>query len=104
MKIKVADLKANLSRYLRQVQESGESIEICVREDRVAYLSPAAAGVPDAGAARASETLRRRLQAAGLTLAAEGSAQPLPRIQPAAAGDGRTDIKTVAALRAGRDW
>lgn len=104
MKVKVANLKANLSRYLRQVQESGESIEICVRDERVAYLTPASAGVLDAGAARESEALRRRLQAAGLVLAAEGSAQPLPRVQPVVAGDGRTDCRTVSALRAGRDW
>jgi len=42
MKVKVGQLKTHLSRYLKDVKETGESIEVCVREDTVAYLTPSA--------------------------------------------------------------
>ena len=105
MKVKVADLKAHLSRHLRQLKKTGETIEVCVREDSVAYLTPASAGVPDQNAARHNDALRLRLHAAGLVMATEGKTpQPLPAIQASVARDGRTDIATAAALRAERDW
>ncbi|NBB78213.1 MAG: hypothetical protein GVY36_02030 [Verrucomicrobia bacterium] len=40
MKVKVGQLKAQLSHYLKEVRDSGELIEVCVREDTVAYLTP----------------------------------------------------------------
>jgi prevent-host-death family protein len=40
MKVKSAELKANLSRYLKTVRETNESIEILIREEPVAYLTP----------------------------------------------------------------
>ena len=105
MKVKVADLKANLSRHLRQLQKTGGTIEVCVREDSVAYLTPASAGVPDQVAARQNEALRVRLHAAGLVWTTECKpSHPLPPIQAAIARDGRTDVATVSAMRAERDW
>lgn len=104
MKVKVADLKANLSQYLRRVRETGERIEVCVREDKVAYLTSAADGVPDAAAVRESDALRRRLHEAGLTLVYEGAARPLPDVKASMAGDRRTDVATVAAMRAEKGW
>jgi len=45
MKVKVGQLKTHLSRYLKDIRETGEPIEVCVREDTVAYLtSPAKYG------------------------------------------------------------
>jgi antitoxin (DNA-binding transcriptional repressor) of toxin-antitoxin stability system len=38
MKANVADLKAHLSEYLRQVTETGEPIAVCVRNQPVAEL------------------------------------------------------------------
>lgn len=105
MKVKVADLKANLSRHLRQLQKTGEPIEVCVREDSVAYLTPASAGAPDLVAARQNEALRARLHTAGLVLTTECKpSHPLPAIQSTIARDGRTDVSTVSAMRAERDW
>lgn len=105
MKVKVADLKANLSRHLRQLQKTGEPIEVCVREDSVAYLTPASAGAPDQVAARQNEALRARLHTAGLVLTTECKpSHPLPAIQATIARDGRTDVSTVSAMRAERDW
>lgn len=103
MKIKVADLKANLSRHLRQLRQTGEVIEVCVREDSVAYLSP----VHKKGAeeARAEDAMRLRLRRSGLILAKEGSPPaPLAPQSAAVAGDQRTDLSTVSALRAEKDW
>lgn len=103
MKVKIADLKANLSRHLRQMRQSGEVIEVCVREDSVAYLTP----VHKKGAeeADADDALRLRLRRAGLILAKEGSPPaPLDHPSVAVAGDKRTDLSTVTALRAEKDW
>jgi antitoxin (DNA-binding transcriptional repressor) of toxin-antitoxin stability system len=38
MKANVADLKAHLSEYLRQLAETGEPITVCVRNEPVAEL------------------------------------------------------------------
>jgi antitoxin (DNA-binding transcriptional repressor) of toxin-antitoxin stability system len=106
VKVKVADLKAHLSQHLRQLRETGNPIEVCVRENPVAYLTRAEAGVPDVAGARAAEELRLRLRAAGLTLVAAGAAgkRGLPRLKASIAGDGRTNLATVTALRAAKDW
>ena len=40
MRVKTAELKANLSRYVRQVRETGEAVEILLRDETVAYLTP----------------------------------------------------------------
>ena len=104
MRVKIASLKANLSRYVRQVQRTGEPVEVCVREDAVAYLAPAGPAAPDAEAARAAGALRARLRAAGLRLVGEPVGTPLPAITAATAGDRRTDRATVAELRAERGW
>ena len=105
VKVKTGELKARLSHYVRWVRESGEGIEVCVREQPVAYLSalPAAAR-PDAEGADLRQ-LRARLSAAGLVLARELPASgALPTVTASPAGDGRTDISTVEEMRAERDW
>ena len=105
MKVKVADLKANLSRHLRRVGETGETLEVCVRENPVAYLTPAGSGAPNAAAIKAADALRERLHSAGLTLAEPAAApKTLPAIRASVAEDGRTDVATVAVLRTARDW
>ena len=43
MKVKVGELKTHLSKYLRQLKQDEERIEVCVREDTVAYLTSAKA-------------------------------------------------------------
>lgn len=35
MKVKVGELKTNLSNYLRRVRDNGEEIEVCIREEAV---------------------------------------------------------------------
>lgn len=43
MKVKIGELKTHLSKYLRQLERDEERIEVCVREDTVAYLTSAKA-------------------------------------------------------------
>lgn len=105
MKVRVADLKAHLSRHLRHVSETGETLEVCVRENPVAYLTPAGGGAPNADEVKAADALKERLHSAGLTLAKPASTpRALPAIHVSVAGDGRTDVATVSSLRAAKDW
>jgi antitoxin (DNA-binding transcriptional repressor) of toxin-antitoxin stability system len=71
MKVKIGELKTHLSKYLRNLKESDEPIEICLREDTVAYLTAAKSedsGNPDPAG------LKRRLEAAGIFVSKWGSA------------------------------
>ena len=106
MKVKIADLKTNLSQHLRTMRETGEPIEVCVRETPVAYITSAD---HSATAKRLSEQmdeeLRQRLRARGVMLVASGSrAGSLPEIKVSVAGDGRKDLSTIAAQRAEKEW
>ncbi len=102
MKVKVADLKANLSRHLRYVRETGDKLDICMRENTVAYLTPAQG---DADAGERDIEVKQRLASTGLELVGgQVKDGPLPMIQPSIAGDGRKDISTVSAMRGERNW
>lgn len=75
MKVKIGELKARFSKYLRDLKESDEPIEVCVREDTVAYLTSAKA---EESGHRDPAGLNRRLQAAGITVSQwGGTAAPL---------------------------
>lgn len=104
MRVKTAELKANLSRYVRQVRESGEPIEILLRDETVAYLTPA----PTANSnSREEQAERMRLERAfaGAGLACERSSQhPLSRPKPTLAGDGSSAIDSISVMRAEKDW
>jgi antitoxin (DNA-binding transcriptional repressor) of toxin-antitoxin stability system len=105
VKVKTAELKTHLSHYLRLVQTSEEPIEVCVREQPVAYLCKAEPTSMKATHTQELAQLQRRLAAVGLTLVTENAAgSPLPEIKTLPAGDGRTDIVTVESMRAERDW
>jgi prevent-host-death family protein len=41
MKVKMGEAKTHLSRLVKEVNETGEPLELCVREETVAYLMPA---------------------------------------------------------------
>ena len=105
MKVKVADLKANLSRHLLHVSQTGETLEVCVRENPVAYLAPVGGGRASAAEIKTADALRERLHAAGLVLAEPASTRKAPPpIHASVAEDGRTDVATVAVLRTAKDW
>ncbi|MFO7724470.1 MAG: hypothetical protein R6V45_02890 [Oceanipulchritudo sp.] len=100
MKVKVGEFKAHLSKYLRQLRESKEPIEVCMREEPVAYLT--AAKDPELSDGEKRAELQRDLAEAGLALTRHGLPDGgptgfLPR--PVRAGDTRTDLETVRRMR-----
>lgn len=99
MKVKVSELKTHLSRYLKEIEEKG-TIEVCLREEPVAYL--VAAGASGQGDPK---ELEHKVRTAGLILhSASRERLPMPRRGPEVAGDGREDISTVEAMRRERDY
>ncbi len=104
MRVKTAELKANLSRYVRQVRETGEAVEILLRDETVAYLTPVLAEGKVCAAEQAERLqVERAFAAAGL--ACEWSSQDqLSRPNPTLAGDGSTAINSIAAMRAEKKW
>ena len=112
-RVPTSQLKTHLSRYLRDLQEGGEPIEVCVREEAVAYLTPAKAGTgsEDSDLDRDLGALEERLHEVGLRLDAGSwrrnwrGRQDVPLVgPPPVAGDGRSDLDTVAEIRQGRPW
>ncbi|HKJ90853.1 MAG TPA: hypothetical protein VJ960_06935 [Oceanipulchritudo sp.] len=105
MRVKVGELKTHLSKYLRQLQESREPIEVCMREEPVAYLTPLAGG--DSGADPSQAMLQRRLAEVGLSLANGVGAVSRPRAfspVPSPPGDGRDGVDTVREMRESKDY
>jgi prevent-host-death family protein len=99
MKVKVADLKNNLSYYLRRVRDEHERIEVCVRDEPTALLVPVE--TPDNEEPR----LRKELAATGLAMTPPTRpGQTLPNITPAMAADGDTGCSSVVEMRREKDW
>jgi antitoxin (DNA-binding transcriptional repressor) of toxin-antitoxin stability system len=103
MKVKVHQLKTHLSRYLQVLKETGEEVEVCVREEPVARLVPLRrrAELDDL---EGKAELAERLRAQNLVLVAEAKIKPGSPVVAQQAGDGRTDIATVEEMRASRGW
>ena len=108
MRVKTAELKNRLSHYLRQIQESGESIEVCVRDRAVAVLLPVEAEQDSDRAAgrREREALRRQMGAVGLIYEAPMGSRKGAQLEmePQEAGDGKLDRRTIDEMRGERDW
>ena len=107
MKVKTADLKANLSSYVRQVRESGEPVEILLREEAVAYLAPISGEQRQtAKQIQDMKALERAFKEIGLTcrMGRVGSKPSDVTPAPVVAGDGRTDVNTVDTMRCEKDW
>jgi len=101
-KVKIGQRKAGLSQYLREMQETGEPVEVCVRERPVAYLTP----IPrerDTGSSLPPETMER-LRAAGIRVIPakkpKGDWVPIP----GKADDSLVIANTVVAMREEKDW
>jgi antitoxin (DNA-binding transcriptional repressor) of toxin-antitoxin stability system len=109
MQVKTAELKTHLSHYLRLVQETGEDIEVCVRDTPVAYLTRTKEVSMNSTQQNVSRQLEAAFQTVGLTLVAPAGAPaglPSPRRLPTPniSGDGRTDVATIQETRRQRDW
>jgi antitoxin (DNA-binding transcriptional repressor) of toxin-antitoxin stability system len=104
VKVKTAELKNNLSRYLRRIRETGETIVICDRDKPVAMLGPLPVREPEKNQAEFDE-LQLRFAEAGLELRRPIiPMNQLPEVKTKPAPDGRTEIITVQEMRRSRDW
>jgi antitoxin (DNA-binding transcriptional repressor) of toxin-antitoxin stability system len=100
MKVKVGELKTHLSKYLRNLEGSDEAIEVCVREETVAFLRSAKA---EDGLNAESAKLDRRLEAAGLTVSQWGTpAEPLR--SPGRCEDPAGGANSVETIRRQRNY
>ncbi|MCC5848841.1 MAG: hypothetical protein JJU29_12190 [Verrucomicrobia bacterium] len=102
MKVKVGQLKAHLSQYLREMEASGEPIEVCVRERPVAYLTPI---IEDGGKENVPPPeLVKSLAANGIRIAQWGRKMDDFVPTPRPAGDGKQIENSVVAMREEKDW
>jgi len=101
MKVKIAELKAHLSKYVQSVRDGGEPIEVCVREQTVAYLTrPGESQHLDS---RQQSELAQRLERRGLRLQQRGRIGDRI-LAPGEPGDGRDVENSVIAIRSQKEW
>ena len=105
MKVKTAELKNNLSRYLRRVREAGETIVVCDRDKPVAVLGPLPTEELDPKQKVELDEMQLRFAEAGLQLRRPTVLMAkLPRVKTIPAPDNRADVVTVEEMRRVRDW
>ncbi len=100
MKVKIGELKTHFSKYLRKIAETGQSIEVCIREEPVAYLNPVKAS---SASDPARSELAERLSAAGIRVSQWGS-EPV-KLQ--SGGQAKAPAKgpnSIETIRKKRDW
>lgn len=102
MTVKVGQLKAHLLKYLRKLQESGEAIEVCVREKSVAYLTPTS-DIHHQNSHLPLDTVER-LQAEGITVIPAKQAKGNWVPTPGKTDDGLHVPNTVVAMRQEKKW
>jgi len=101
MRVKVAELKTHLSKYLRQIDKDGQPIKVCVREDAVAYLTSARTHDP---AGQAKEQLAQQLQAVGIQVSQWGSRAPTALGPPGNCHNPAGGPNSVESIRRERSW
>lgn len=102
--VKTAELKNNLSKYLRRVREKGVTITVCDRDTPIATISPVKTeGDPEWEEHKT--TLREIEKKTGLKITVrEKRPRKVKTGPPTPAVDGRTDLETVVEMRRTRDW
>ena len=91
---------------MRQVRETGEAIEILLRDETVAYLSPAITGraAQTVEAVKKQRALEQAFAGTGLTCKLSEVSGELPRPNPVTAGDGLRDVNSASLIRGQKDW
>jgi len=102
MKVKVGQLKAHLSRYLKDVRDTGDPIEVCVREDTVAYLTPSRKSQAGSTVLPDPE-LARQLAADGLNITYWGRKSSLAPT-PGRCANPVKGANSVESIRAEKNW
>ena len=101
MKVKIGQLRNNLSRYIHKMNKDGEVIIICDRDTPVACLSPLSV-TPSAEWRATREAIRARALAAGVEVTlpeAAVSMESFRQVAARVAPDERVDINTVDQIR-----
>lgn len=105
MKIKVAKLKANLSKVLKDIEQTGDTVEVCVREAPVAYLTPVKTTKGKHDPRAEINQLVHAFAGLGMKLHPPASLRQVKyKISPRTAGDGRRDINTMEMIRNETPW
>jgi antitoxin (DNA-binding transcriptional repressor) of toxin-antitoxin stability system len=99
MKVRVADLKANLSRYLQEIKAGGPPLEVCVRDKTVAFLNPVAENTERS----TREAIKAALENQGLLLDDWGQKSASPP-EPGKPGDGKHPENSVVSIRKESLW
>jgi prevent-host-death family protein len=109
MKVKTGELKNNLSRYLKRLVETGESITILDRDRPVARIMPLRGkrgAKPSAWSKERARVLERAAKL-GIKLSMPETEPKLLRdipIIPRKAPDGKQGIETVASMRGEKNY
>lgn len=101
MRVKIAQLKTHLSKYVQSLRDGGEPIEVCVRDQTVAYLTRP--GDRQHLDSREQNDLAKRLERRGLHLQQRGRVSTRI-LTPGEPGDGRDVENTILAIRSQKDW
>jgi antitoxin (DNA-binding transcriptional repressor) of toxin-antitoxin stability system len=109
MNVKTGELKNNLSRYLKRLAETGESITILDRDRPVAKITSIRGkrGAPESTWAKERIRLLAKAVKLGIKITIpEKEPGPLRgmKFRPQIAPDGRTDIETVNEMRREKDY
>jgi antitoxin (DNA-binding transcriptional repressor) of toxin-antitoxin stability system len=96
MKVKVGELKTQLSKYLRKLEIDGEPIEICIRETPVAYMT--AVGSPN------RDREAQRLEALGIRVTQWGTDGRVEIAPPTASESSTVSFNSVESMRGERNW
>lgn len=101
MRVKIAELKTHLSKYVQSIRDGNEPIEVCVREQTVAYLTRAPSS-PDIESPEQAQ-LKERLAGKGVRIKSRGIISQNV-LTPGKPGDGRNPENSVSAIRAEKEW
>lgn len=101
MRVKLGELKTHLSKYLRRIDNDGQTIEVCVREDAVAYLTSART---HDSTEQAKQQLAQQLQAVGIQVSQWGSRAPLDLGPQGNCHNPAGGPNSVESIRQERDW
>jgi antitoxin (DNA-binding transcriptional repressor) of toxin-antitoxin stability system len=109
MDVKTGELKNNLSRYLKRLAETGESITILDRDRPVAKITPIRGkrGTPESTWTKERTRLLAKAAKLGIKITLhEKEPSPLRemKLRPQIAPDGRTDVETVIEMRREKDY
>lgn len=105
MNVKTADLKNNLSKYLRRVRE-GKTVTVFDRDKPIATIAPVVTD-DDVSWQRERASIIAKYAKAGIKITPplkRPPPHPLADLEPTVAPDGRRDINTVELVRGRRDY